>query len=93
MFSQSLSPSVPGGYKRKTFSETLTPANQDVGPEVFPLREEGDGQQRVKVEAFHQQPEEAGHYTVLEEHHHNFAANLHVEGKSSILYMFRGRQY
>lgn len=93
MFSQSLSPSMPGGYKSKTFSEILTPANQDVGPEVLPLGEEGDGQQRVKIKAFHQEPEEAGHYTVLEEHHHNFAANLHVEAKSSILYVSHEKQY
>lgn len=30
-----------------------TPPNQDVPPEVLPLREEGNSQQGVKVEALH----------------------------------------
>lgn len=56
--------------------DILTPADQDVCPEVLPLREERDGQEGVKIKTFHQQPEEAGHDTVLEEHNHHFAANL-----------------
>lgn len=53
-----------------------TPTDEDVAPEVFPLREEGDGQQRVEVEALHQQPEEARHDAVMEENHHCLAARL-----------------
>lgn len=53
-----------------------TPANQDVPPEVLPLREEGNSQQGVKVEALHQQPEETCHDAVLEENHHGLAAHL-----------------
>lgn len=59
--------------------EVLTPANQDVSPEVLSLGEERDCQQCVKIKAFHQQPEETGHNTVLEEHNHHFAANLEVD--------------
>lgn len=55
---------------------SLTPADHNVSPEVLPLGEERDSQQCVKIEAFHQQPEEAGHDAVLEEHNHCFAANL-----------------
>lgn len=33
----------------------------------------------MKIKAFHQQPEETGHNTVLEEHNHHFAANLEVD--------------
>lgn len=60
----------------------LTPADQDVSPEVFPLGEERDGQQSVQIETFHQQPEEAGHDAVLEEHDHHFAADLGKDGKA-----------
>lgn len=56
--------------------DILTPADQDVRPEVLSLREEGDGQEGVKIKTFHQQPEEIGHDAVLEEHNHHFAANL-----------------
>lgn len=30
----------------------------------------------MEIEAFHKQPEEAGHYTILEEDYYSFAANL-----------------
>lgn len=53
-----------------------TPTDQDVPPEVFPLREEGDGQQSVEVEALYQQPEETCHDAIMEENHHCFAAQL-----------------
>lgn len=53
-----------------------TPADQDVPPEVFPLGEEGNGQQSVKVDALHQQPEVTRHDAILEENHHRLAAHL-----------------
>lgn len=53
-----------------------TPTNHDVPPEVLPLREEGDSQQGVEIQALHQQPEVAGHDAVLEEDHHGLAAHL-----------------
>lgn len=53
-----------------------TPSNEDVPPEVLPLGEEGNSQQGVKVEALHEQPEEACHDAVLEENHHGLAAHL-----------------
>lgn len=56
--------------------DILTPADQDICPEVLPLGEERDGQEGVKIKTFHQQPEETGHDTILEEHNHHFAANL-----------------
>lgn len=62
------------GTARK--EDILTPADQDICPEVLPLGEEGDGQEGVKIKTFHQQPEETGHDTILEEHNHHFAANL-----------------
>lgn len=64
----------------KAYKEgVLTPADQNVSPEVLPLREERNSQQCVKIKAFHQQPEETGHNTVLEEHNHYFAANLSMD--------------
>jgi len=60
----------------------LTPTNQNIGPEVLPLGEKRHSQQRVKIKALHQQPEETGHYTVLEEHNHCFAANLAMDTKA-----------
>lgn len=63
-----------GSGNRK--EDILTPANQDVCPEVLPLREERDGQEGVEIKTFHQQPKETGHDAVLEEHNHHFAANL-----------------
>lgn len=62
----------------------LTPADQNVSPEVFPLGEERHGQQRVKIKTLHQEPEETGHNTVLEEHNHRFAADLTVDTKETI---------
>lgn len=62
--------------ERRGEESILTPANQNVDPEVFPLREERDGQQGMKIKSLHQQPEETGHYTVLEENNHGLAANL-----------------
>ena len=47
----------------------LTPSNQDVPPEVFPLRDEGQGQQGLQVHALHQQPEVIGQDAELEEGH------------------------
>lgn len=60
----------------------LTPADQNISPEVLPLGEEGNGQQCMQIKAFHQQPEETGHYTVLEKHNHCFAANLAMDTKA-----------
>lgn len=54
----------------------LTPTNQNVPPEVLPLREEGDRQQSVKVETLNQQPEVTRHDPVLEEDHDGLAADL-----------------
>lgn len=54
----------------------LTPANQNVRPEVLPLREERHCQKSMEIKAFDQEPEETGHYAVLEEDHHGFAAHL-----------------
>lgn len=68
-------PKTAGKAKKE---DILTPAYQDVSPEVLFLRKERDGQQRVKIKAFHQQPEETGHDKILEEHHHYFAANLQI---------------
>lgn len=59
-----------------------TPANQDVPPEVLPLRKEGDDQQGVKIQPFHQEPEEVGHDTVLEKNHHGLAAYLEEKKKN-----------
>ena len=53
-----------------------TPTNQDVPPEVLPLREEGNSQQSVEIKALHQQPEVTRHDAVLEEDHHCLAAHL-----------------
>lgn len=64
--------STYGGERRLA----RTPANQDVPPEVFPLGEEGNGQQSVKVDALHQQPEVTRHDAILEENHHRLAAHL-----------------
>ena len=47
----------------------LTPANQDVPPEVFPLWDESEGQQGLQVHALHQQPEVIGQDAELEESH------------------------
>lgn len=58
-----------------------TPSNQDVPPEVLPLREEGHSQQGVQVEALHEQPEETCHDAVLEENHHGLAAHLWGQNK------------
>lgn len=65
---------LEAGMARK--KDILTPADEDVCPEVLPLREERDGQEGVKIKTFHQEPEETGHDTILEEHNHHFAANL-----------------
>lgn len=62
--------------ERAQQEDILTPADQSVCPEVLPLREERDGQEGVEIKTFHQQPEETGHDTILEEHYHHFAANL-----------------
>lgn len=59
-----------------SFEKMHTPANQDVPPKVFPFWKEGDDQQGVKIQPLHQEPEEIGHDTVLEENHHGFAAYL-----------------
>lgn len=65
-----------GGAEKVFKKGILTPADKDVSPKVLPLGEERDGQQCVEIKAFDQQPEETGHYTVLEEHNHYLAANL-----------------
>ena len=57
-----------------------TPTDQDVAPEVFPLIEEGDGQQSVELEGLHQQPAETRHDAIMEENHHCFAAHLEDNG-------------
>lgn len=55
--------------RRLLQSLLLTPSNQDVPPEIFPLRDEGQGQQRLQVHALHQQPEVIGQDAELEESH------------------------
>lgn len=54
----------------------LTPANQDVPPEVFPLGDEGQGQQGLQIHALHQQPEVIGQDAELEESHGRLARRL-----------------
>lgn len=46
-----------------------TPTNQDVPPEVLPLRDEGQGQQGLQIHALHQQPEVICQDAELEERH------------------------
>lgn len=58
---------------------TLTPADTQVDFEVVPLREDGDDQEVVEVNAFHQQPVAVGHDAVLHHHHGDAAANGHLE--------------
>lgn len=47
----------------------LTPSNQDIPPEVFPLWDEGQSQQCLQIHALHQQPEVIGQDAELEESH------------------------
>lgn len=61
-----------------------TPSNQDVPPEVLPLRKERNSQQGVKVESLNQQPEEACHDAVLEENHHGLAAHLWGQNETQL---------
>lgn len=61
---------------------TRTPTNQDVPPEVFLLREEGNSEQSVQIEPLHQEPEETRHDAILEEHHHYLAA--HLQGRQNV---------
>lgn len=44
-----------------------TPTNQNVPPEVLPLRDEGEGEERLQVHALHQQPEVITEDAELEE--------------------------
>lgn len=46
-----------------------TPSNQDVPPEVFPLGDKCQGEQRLQIHALHQQPEVICKNTELEESH------------------------
>lgn len=64
------------GDVNQTFKAALTPADEDEPPEVLPVREEGDSEERVEVKTFHQQPKETGHDAILEEHDRSLAANL-----------------
>lgn len=60
---------VLANLRRHLQSSLLTPSNQDVPPEVFPLRDEGQGQQGLQIHALYQQPEVIGKDAELEESH------------------------
>lgn len=60
---------VPGG-------PTLTPADEDVPPDVPLVGGEGEQQQGLQVHALHQQPVEVGQDRVLEEGDGCFAVHL-----------------
>lgn len=47
----------------------LTPSDQNVPPEVFPLRDESEGQQGLQIHALHQQPEVICQDAELKESH------------------------
>jgi lipoate-protein ligase A len=68
--------------KRRTLG--LTPAYAQIKPEDALLRENREGQQRVQVHAFHQQPVVIGRHAVLHEQEHQTAAQrvLEAEGGS-----------
>ena len=53
----------------------LTPADEHVDDKVSVFGEDDD-EQRVEVQALHQQPEEVGHDEVLEEHQAGFTPHL-----------------
>lgn len=55
---------------------SLTPSNQDVPPEVFPLGDEGQGEEGLQVHALHQQPEVIGQDAELEKGHGWFTCCL-----------------
>lgn len=57
----------------------LTPTNAQVDFEVVPLREHGNDQQVVEVDAFHQQPVTVGHDAVLHHHHGSATANCGLQ--------------
>lgn len=62
---------------------TPTPTNQNIPPEVLPLWEERDGQQSMKIQTFHKEPEEACHNAILEKDNHSFAANLKIRDRGN----------
>lgn len=49
---------APGGVE----IPRLTPSNEDIPPDVAPVRGEGEQQQGLQVHALHQQPEEVGQH-------------------------------
>lgn len=59
----------------------LTPADAQVDFEVVPLREHGDHQEVVEVDALHQQPVAVGHDAVLHHHHGDAATNRRLREK------------
>lgn len=63
--------------------EKHTPSEGNKSPEALPFGEEGDDEESVKVEAFHQQPGVVGHDAVLEESHDQLTAHLHRERQVS----------
>lgn len=54
----------------------LTPSDQYVPPEVFPLGNKCEGQQGLQIHALNQQPEVIGQDTELEESHGRLARRL-----------------
>lgn len=59
--------SGPSILTQPLHSSLLTPSNQDVPPEVFPLRDERQGQQGLQIHALNQQPEVISQDAELEE--------------------------
>ncbi len=72
-------------YFNNTESSPLTPSNQDVPPEVFPLRNKGQGQQGLQIHALHQQPEVIGQDAELEEGHRRLACCLEKTQQSKVI--------
>ena len=60
-----------------------TPSEGHKSLEPLPFWEEGDDKERVKIEAFHQQPGVVGHDAVLEEDHDQLTAHLQRQAAES----------
>lgn len=63
--------------------EKHTPSKGYKSLQALPFREEGDDEECVEVEAFHQQPGVVGHDAVLEEDHNQLTAHLDRERQVS----------
>lgn len=61
----------------------LTPSSQNVPPEIFPLRDEGESKQRLQVHALHQQPEVISQDAELEESYSRFTRHLKKSEKKA----------